>query len=1832
MMEVRWSLLLTFLLVLANLAAQSSYPNPPHPEWFKTIPPINANTPDWAVKMYGPNPNFFEVVAAYETYHQTHAFVKTVHVQNFKFWVKKVQHLVGEDGFIKPLSPAEEAAFLQSLEQRKAEKAAQLGGSWTCIGPFETYRSGTTEPYSNQANVYSLDQSDSNPDILYCGTESGAMYKSTDHGLTWTALTFDEVFSGGFGALEIHPTNPNTVLIGVNNRIYRTVDGGTTWSEVKNLGTLGYEIKYRPSNPDSVFCAADNGLWLSTDGGATWPTQVFSQACHDLDWHTADPDTVYLLKSNPTLVRSELFVSPNGGATWFLKDNGYYLPTIPAEASIGGGKIALSAADPDRVYVCLIGESKADDNGWIGVLRSNDRGESWTVPAGQYGGPYNAVNTMPWNVAAYSDGYHQGFYNFDFEVSQLNPDLMWIGSIRLSESSDGGASFLAIGAANSARLDHLHADIQDIEVNGNEIWVANDGGIEYSTDAMQSFTSRKQGVSGSNYWGFGAGWNEDVLVGGRYHVGNSGYYQTYGVGNSIKFGGVEEATGYVNPLENRRVYFGYGSNTDVGFAPDLLGGTYSVIGSLPKAPNEAYTESNSSGLYFDPRYAEHYFMGEGSSIWKSRDKGITFQSLKDFGSGGRTLEIEISRSNPDFIYVVFKPSGTNARQIWRTTDGGANWTQLPNVPATNRNKLEITLNPSNEHDLWVCSNDAANGQKVYRLISNGTAWQNMTTSTLNGHHCYDIFYQGGSADVVYVVSNSNLFYFNAGTNDWLDYGDGLPLVVSPLQMKPFFRDGKLRLATSGHGIWESPLAATSQPVAQPITETDSVFCSRDTVQFESYSISTGTATYQWAFSPAPQWVSSLTARNPKVVFGTNGNFDVSLTVTDGGLSSTKNIVDMVKVNSFCEADTIPGQTLRTAADEDYFVSQQADLSNLTHFTVTGWWKPNGPQNAFSALFSSGDWCAHCDDTEGLIFDYFAQKLWYKWPGNASSWGSNSGITIPLNEWSYVALVITPTSATMYLNDQKYTHNIALNPGQIESIHIGKGHYSSYFKGDIDEVTMWRRALTEAEIRSLRHITKENVVDTDPDLIGYWQFNELVGGSQVMDHAGRFHGALAGGAILANSTAPVGSGTSQTLDLSGTSFVYDFVQAGAKIWMSDCDAPSGTLVASRLNVAPNLQPNANGYPSNYWIFNLYGGSDGFPPFDSIELAPTDAAFVAGLTNAQEGILHLRSQNSDANDWSTNAKATSLQAGKLLFNRKSNIQGSTQIALSDGAPSFSEMDPGRICEADTIPGKSLVLPGGSGNYAVVPTLNLNTNTFTASAWIKPNGLQNDNAGIIFCRGNSTTAGLHIKNNNELRYHWDGGNWGWGSTAIAPADVWSHVALVVEPTKATIYLNGVPFTNNTSHSAEAFDYPIRIGNDPNSSSRTYKGEIDEVCLWNRALSQDEVRDLMHLTKEDILPIDPALQVYLQFNEASGKAYDKTPNRNHATFNSSNLTRVASACPVGGGVSNRQTISPGGGVYTFGGTGVKMGFPAAATPNGEVLVSRLNVPPAGMPAPSGIPSDSLYFVVRNFGSNASFAQLDSLVFEGIPVESYVNASSPSDFEYYKRSSNAFGNTWGASLDAADQLYNTAGNTAKLVFSTNNGITSFSQFAFKYFAVGVPLELLRFETVPQRHAIDLTWETANELNLAGFTIERSEDGQGFAPIGWQPSKGGASAGYFFQDEAVKPGQTYYYRLKMQDEDGSFEFSPVRQAMIEGQTARLLNISPNPAKQYFVADFEATQPGQAKLELFNQAGQLVLQQHYQVSSGKNALMVAANRFAAGTYTVRISMADGLFASQVIVGQ
>lgn len=359
----------------------------------------------------------------------------------------------------------------------------------------------------------------------------------------------------------------------------------------------------------------------------------------------------------------------------------------------------------------------------------------------------------------------------------------------------------------------------------------------------------------------------------------------------------------------------------------------------------------------------------------------------------------------------------------------------------------------------------------------------------------------------------------------------------------------------------------------------------------------------------------------------------------------------------------------------------------------------------------------------------------------------------------------------------------------------------------------------------------------------------------------------------------------------------------------------------------------------------------------------------------------------------------------------------------------------CNPDTIPGNALDLQTNT-DFATIPALNISTNTITLSAWIKPSGIQSDYSGLIFSASNGAT-GLNLRANNQLGYHWneEAGSYNYSGGPTVPADVWSHVALVVNATSATLYLNGVPYTRTATHNAVSFDRLFQLGRDRTNSGRNFIGKMDEVCIYNRALSTNEIRELMHLTK-NYNTTDPSLIRYYQMNEANGVILEHTGTAYHASLQG-DATRSTSTAPVGGGVSERQSVTTGG-LKSFNTPGIEMQFPATGVyPNGDLVVFRLNVAPDQKPTLHTSPENG-YWIVNNYGTNAVFSPLSSVKFKNIP--NIATGYDVADFGMFKRSSFADGNTWGNVLDQAD-VFTPNGQYSSVTFSAGNNVSSFSQF-----------------------------------------------------------------------------------------------------------------------------------------------------------------------------------------------
>jgi hypothetical protein len=156
------------------------------------------------------------------------------------------------------------------------------------------------------------------------------------------------------------------------------------------------------------------------------------------------------------------------------------------------------------------------------------------------------------------------------------------------------------------------------------------------------------------------------------------------------------------------------------------------------------------------------------------------------------------------------------------------------------------------------------------------------------------------------------------------------------------------------------------------------------------------------------------------------------------------------------------------------------------------------------------------------------------------------------------------------------------------------------------------------------------------------------------------------------------------------------------------------------------------------------------------------------------------------------------------------------------------------------KAVAFDGNSGSVTI-GSLNLNTNTVTVTAWIKPNGPQAPQAGVFFNQGavNLAKFGLQFQNPTPglgLAYNWNSlpsaVNWNSGIN-LTDGD-WNFAALIIQPNQAILYVPGqTPATNIATHPVLALDGQSFIG----TSFTNVNGTIDEVALFNRSLSLGEV-----------------------------------------------------------------------------------------------------------------------------------------------------------------------------------------------------------------------------------------------------------------------------------------------------------------------------------------------------------------------------------------------------------
>ncbi|MBU1699096.1 MAG: T9SS type A sorting domain-containing protein [Candidatus Eisenbacteria bacterium] len=531
--------------------------------------------------------------------------------------------------------------------------------------------------------------------MIYLGTFTGGIHRSSDGGNSWTSLN-QGLTQIDYRALGVHPTESNILLAaGFAAGPVRSEDGGQTWSW-SHTGTdtgTGIEFAFDPIDPSRVYYLSSSRVYVSPDTGKTW-TEIPIPGASARNAIAIDPldPTRLLIGTN-----SGLFISTDSGSSWAAHNDDF-----SAVSSLTIREIIFDAQDPLLAYLAFWAHNTGVDGG---VYRSTDGGLTWAsansgIPA--YSNfDYHSMTCDPFNEGhAYAALYSHGVYK------TTNGGLTW------SSSSNG--------IPTGARQCWAVAASQ----NPGGVYAGNAvpaGGFYNSTDAGASWSRSTTGLYAEDINAL----ESDPFVPLRFCVGIRGGIHRW-TGDTGRPGDGREAVwericpdlptqGMPDRVYNTLAIFP--SGLYISHSLRLHSGVYVSTDdgvSTQERPNESHWTKSIGVNPIDPTdlYTGTFYDG----IFESTDAGVTWSERNVGLTNPACNKIIAAHDNPLRIFAGMSDG------LYRSTNGGANWNILNNgLPAAGI--ADIDIDPLNSSRMFTVVGAAVGSPCVYRSEDGGDLWE-----------------------------------------------------------------------------------------------------------------------------------------------------------------------------------------------------------------------------------------------------------------------------------------------------------------------------------------------------------------------------------------------------------------------------------------------------------------------------------------------------------------------------------------------------------------------------------------------------------------------------------------------------------------------------------------------------------------------------------------------------------------------------------------------------------------------------------------------------------------------------------------------------------------------------------------------------------------------------------------------------------------------------------------------------------------------------------------------------------------------------------------------------
>jgi hypothetical protein len=168
-----------------------------------------------------------------------------------------------------------------------------------------------------------------------------------------------------------------------------------------------------------------------------------------------------------------------------------------------------------------------------------------------------------------------------------------------------------------------------------------------------------------------------------------------------------------------------------------------------------------------------------------------------------------------------------------------------------------------------------------------------------------------------------------------------------------------------------------------------------------------------------------------------------------------------------------------------------------------------------------------------------------------------------------------------------------------------------------------------------------------------------------------------------------------------------------------------------------------------------------------------------------------------------------------------------------------------------------------------------------------------------------------------------------------------------------------------------------------------------------------------------------------------------------------------------------------------------------------------------------------------------------------------------------------------------------------------------------LPATLISFSGIRQNNLNELEWTVAQELNLLNYELERSNDGIHYQTVTKiTPRNSQAQTTYNYNDAVSTANAEYYYRLKINNDNGTYSYSAV--IFIRVVSKNKFAVIGNPFSDYILLQYTLAKDQKIKADLFNSTGALLRKEVYAATAGNGSYTInGLGNYPPGVYLLKI---------------